>query len=296
VNVVVPLNFPTDLWIGAVDYEAGASHLVRHARFFLAPPDLAVADSDVLPGVGGLLGSGSLENYSDQLFAAVRGLTDLGGWVPGVARRLLPDDLAVRAPARSNLVIQMHVRPQTEDTAEDGRVAVYFAKPQARRAVKPVEVPPAFGIAANLSIPAGQPRYLLKDSLVLPVDVEAVGARAHAHALARDMTMTAARPDGSTQGLLRVAEWNVDWPDTYYFAAPVKLPKGTVIQVEIAYDNSADNLRNPFSPPRRIVWGRITLGEMGSMTLLIASPSLADAQAIDEAIAAHLREQLLRAR
>ena len=41
---------------------------------------------------------------------------------------------------------------------------------------------------------------------------------------------------------------------------------------------------------------RITVGEMGSMTLLVASPSAADAKAIDDAIAAHLREQLLSRR
>jgi hypothetical protein len=123
--------------------------------------------------------------------------------------------------------------------------------------------------------------------------VEAVGARAHAHYAARDMTMTAALPGGTTKGLLRIADWNVDWPDTYYFKAPVRLPKGTAIRVDIAYDNSADNPRNLFTPPRRLTWGRLTVGEMGSMTLLVASPSAADAKAIDDAIAAHLREQLL---
>ncbi len=294
VNVVVPLGFPTDLWIGAVDYEAGASRVVRHARVFLAPPDLPVADDDVLPGVAGLLGSGSLENYSDRLFTAARALVDLGGWVPGLARRVLPNDLAVRAPAQSNVVVQLHLQPGLEDAAEDGRVGIYFAKPLARRAVKPVDIPPAFGIAAGLSIPAGDRRFVLKDSLVLPVDVEAVGARGHAHLLARDMTMTAALPAGATQGLLRIDQWNVDWPDSYYFTAPVRLPKGTTIRVEIAYDNSSENPRNLFSPPRRVTWGRLSVGEMGSMALLIAAPSAADARAIDDALAAHLREQLLR--
>ena len=216
VNVVVPLGFPTDLWIGAVDYEAGASHVVRHARLFLAPPDLMVADDDVLPGVGGLLGGGSLENYSDRLFTAARAVVDLGGWVPGLARRFLPDDLAIRAPARSNVVVQLHLQPGLEDAAEEGRVGIYFAKPLSRKAVKPLDIPPAFGIAEGLSIPADDRRFMLKDSLVLPVDVEAVGARGHAHLLARDMTMTAVLPTGATQGLLRIEKWNVDWPDTYY--------------------------------------------------------------------------------
>jgi mono/diheme cytochrome c family protein len=293
-NVVVPLHFPADVWVSAVDYESGRSGVVRHARFFLAPPDLIVAGGDVLPGVGGLLGSGSLENYSDRLFAAARGLVDLGGWVPGFARRFLPDDLAIRVPARSNVIVQLHLQSRTEDAVEDGRLAIYFAKPLARRAVKPVDVPPAFGIAAGLSIPAGEPRYVVKDALVLPVDVEAVGARAHAHVLARALTMTAALPDGTTRGLLRIDRWDVDWPDSYFFATPIRLPKGTTIRVEIVYDNSADNPRNLFSPPRQVGWGRLSVGEMGSMTLLIAAPTNDDAEAIDDAMAKHLREQLLR--
>jgi mono/diheme cytochrome c family protein len=296
VTVVVPLGFPADLWMGAIDYEPGASGVVRDARFFLAPPDLEIASGDLLPGVGGLLGAGSLENYGDRLFAAARGLTDLGAWTPGLARRMLPGDLAIRAPERANIVLQLHLRAGVTDTTEDGRIGVYFAGPLARTAVTPIEVPPASGMVAGLSIPAGEPRFVLADALVLPVDVRAVGARAYAHALARDMTMTAALPDGTTRGLLRIDQWNPGWPATGYFTAPMRLPKGTAIRVEIAYDNSAGNPRNLFTPPRPVVWGRTSVGEMGGMTLLVAGLSPEDAQAIDDAVAAHLRDQLLRRR
>jgi mono/diheme cytochrome c family protein len=293
-NVVVPLDFPADIWITAIDYASGGPSVLRQARFFLAPPDFAVADTDVLPGVGGLLGGGTLENYSDRLFAAARTLVDLGGWVPSPSRRLLPAGLAIRVPARWNVIVQMHLQSDLIDAAEDGRLAIYFAKPQARRAVKPIDVPPAFGIAANLSIPPGDPHWSLTDTFVLPVDVEAVGARGHAHALARSMVMTASLPTGSTRGLLKIDRWDPNWPDSYYFTTPMKLPKGTTIRVEIVYDNSADNPRNLFVPPRRVVWGRRTVGEMGSMSLLIAGPTDADTRAIDDAMTEHLRELLLR--
>lgn len=292
-NVVFPIDFPTDLWVGAIDYQRADAALVQHAHFFLAPPDLTISDDDALPGVGGLLGTGSLENYSDRLFAAARGLMDLGAWVPSVVRRVMPDNLAVRVPSRWNVVVQMHLQPGSADAIENGRVGIYFAKPLARRAVKPIDVPPALGIASNLAIPAGVARHVMRDSFVLPVAVEAVGARAYANALGRDLTMRAQQPDGSLRGLLRIDHWDPDWPDSYYFVTPIKLPRGTAIQVEIAYDNSAENPRNIFSPPRRIGWGRMTVGEVGGMTLLIAAPSTDDAKALDDAMAQHLREQLL---
>jgi hypothetical protein len=45
------------------------------------------------------------------------------------------------------------------------------------------------------------------------------------------------------------------------------LPKGTVIDVELIYNNSADNPANPFDPPRRIRWGQQTTNEMGSIII-----------------------------
>ena len=292
-NVVIPINFPTDLWINAIDYQRADAGLVQHAHLFLAPPDLTITDDDALPGVGGLLGNGSLENYSDRLFAAARGLIDLGAWTPTMTRRIMPDNLAVKVPPRWNVVVQMHLQQGSADAAETGRIGIYYAKPPLRREIKAIDVPPALGIASGLSIPAGESRHILRDAFVLPVAVEAVGARAYAHSLGRDLTLRAQLPDGNLRGLLYIDRWNPEWPDTYYFVTPIKLPKGAAIQVEIGYDNSADNPRNIFSPPRRVGWGRIGVGEVGGMTLLIASPSPDDAKALDEAKMQHLREQLL---
>ncbi len=189
--------------------------------------------------------------------------------------------------------MSMHLRPGAADAIEDGLVGIYYAKPSARRALIPLDVPPAFGIAAGLAIPAGESRYVLKDAFVLPVDVEAVGARGHANVLGRAMTMTAALPNGAERGLLKIDRWDLDWPDSYFFTAPIRLPKGTTIRVEIVYDNSAANPRNLFSPPRRVGWGRLSVGEMGGMTLLVVAPTGADAQALDAAMSQHLRDQLL---
>lgn len=292
-NVVVEVGVPADVWLSAIDYQPGDSGVLRHVRFYAAPPDLVVRDDDVLPGVGGLLGSGSLENYGDQLLAAGRSLVDLGSWVPGVARRSVPEPYAIKLPARWSVVMQMHFKPTPVDAIENGTIALYFAKPVARQAIRPLDLPPALGIAAGLAIPAGDSRHVLRDSFTLPVAVEAIGARGHANYLGREVTITATLPNGSKTGLLKITNWDVDWPDTYYFVKPIRLPKGTAVQTEIVYDNSKDNRRNIFLPPRRVGWGRLSSGEMGSGTLLIASAAGADAEALDAALATHLKDQLL---
>lgn len=292
-NVVVPLDFPADVAITAIDYLPESGSVLRHARFFAAPPDLNIADTDPLPGVGGLLGDGSLERYGDRLLTASTSLVDLGAWTPGFARRATPAGLALRIPAKSVLVIQMHLHPGEVDAIEDGVVGLYFSKAGPRRLVRALSVPPALGIASGLNLPAGDRVFRFSDTFTLPIDVDAIGARGDAHLLGRELTMTALPPARPPQGLLRISEWDPAWPGSYFFTVPLHLPKGTILRSEIVYDNSASNPRQMFTPPRRVFWGRLPSGETGAITLLIAEPSQADAAALDAAVTTHLRERLL---
>ena len=107
-----------------------------------------------------------------------------------------------------------------------------------------------------LEMDAADPLARSRDAFVLPVGVEAHGVRGHAHYLAKEMKMTATLPDGTTKGLLWIEDWDFGWQDSYFYKAPFRLPQGTRIDVEIVYDNSADNVRNPHSPPQRVRWGR----------------------------------------
>ena len=75
----------------------------------------------------------------------------------------------------------------------------------------------------------------------------------------------------------------------------MRLPKGTTIDATIVYDNSSANLRNPHSPPQRVIWGRESFDEMGSMSLLVGTPTGGtDQQTLRAAQTEHLRAQILR--
>lgn len=292
-NVIVPLDFPSDVAITAIDYVPEDGSVLRHARFLLAPLDLPVSDNDSLPGVGGLLGGGNLQNYGDRLLAAAGSLVDLGAWTPGYARHVMPEGLALRLPAGYALVIQMHFRPSDIDAIENGHVGLYYSKPASHRFVQPLAVPPAFGIATGLNVPPNQAAFTVTDSFTLPIDIEAIGARGDANLLGHELKLTAVLPNRSSRGLLRIADWNADWPESYFFATPIHLPKGTMLRSDIVYDNSATNPRNIFTPPRRTMWGRLPAGEMGTMTLLIVQPPTADAALLKDAVGKHVREQLM---
>jgi hypothetical protein len=69
----------------------------------------------------------------------------------------------------------------------------------------------------------------------------------------------AATPDGRTIPLVKIPKWDFRWPYFYTFPNMMKIPKGPTIAAIGVYDNTADNLNNPFSPPREVI------GTNGSM-------------------------------
>ena len=295
-NVVLPLDLAEDTWITAIDFEPSARKVVHHALFFLSPAvdSGGIRADEVLPGLGGGilggLGRGRRTGGGRQ-GGGDRGVGGIGGWVPGMTPRFFPDGIAQPLPARTNVVVQLHLHPSGKVEHEQGRLAIYFAKQRPAKSLLSVQVPPQFGFAMGIDIPAGQTRYTISDSFVLPVDVEAFGARGHAHYLAHEMKMTATLPDGSVKGLLWIGDWDFGWQDSYFYKSPFTLPRGTRIDVTIAYDNSAANVRNPSSPPKRVTWGLGSLDEMGSMTLLVAAPSAVERNALRQAQNQHFIRQ-----
>jgi hypothetical protein len=275
-TVVLPLDRDEDAWVTAVDFEPSARKVVHHALFFAGPADTFKP--------GGV----------DSAFPGLRGgpMPSLGGWVPGMTARLFPDGIAQPLPAHSNLIVQLHLHPSGKAEHERGRMAIYLAKQPPRKRLNSLQVPPMFGFASGIDIPAGEKRFTIADSFVLPVDVEAHGVRGHAHYLAREMKMTATLPDGTTRGLLWIADWDFGWQDSYFFTTPITLPKGTRVDAEIVYDNSELNMRNPSSPPKRVKWGLGTLDEMGSMSLLLTTSTRQDDRMLRQSSSRHFREQL----
>ena len=293
-NVVLYMNFPTDRWITAIDYQPSSRGLLSHAVIFAAPSGINIDQEDVLPGFAGLAAAGTGASMGQRLAEIDRSLESIGVWTPDARMRPSPDQTAVRLPKGTNLVLQFHARPTDTGAIEDGTVALYFSKTAPEIPLTSLQVPSSLGIVAGLDIPAGEPRAVFRDELTLPIDVTAFGARGHAHELGRDLKLTARLPNGSLRGLLWIDRWDIRWQQSYYFTAPIKLPKGTRILVEITYDNSPANPRNPSSPPRQVKWGPRLGEEVSAMDLIIAAPSPADAAALASARAARFRDQLLK--
>jgi hypothetical protein len=315
-NFVVPLDLDRDVWVRAVEFRPSQRTVVHHSLFSVdttggaraldqqdARPGYAGGMGAAMPGRGRLGGGGrarggrgsrgapSPDDPGDDLLTGAfggRAGGSLGGWAVGGRARVLPDGLAIFVPKGADLVLSTHFHPSGRVELETSALGLYFADRPPTQAFTAVQLPPLFGVLEGIDIPAGEARYTIGDSFVLPVDVRAFNAGAHAHHLGREMKLTATVPGGATRVLLWIKDWDFAWQEQYQFEDFVPLPAGTRLDVTITYDNSASNPHNPHDPPARVTWGEQSHDEMGSMTLQLVTAVAADLPALEQAYRTHV--------
>jgi hypothetical protein len=81
------------------------------------------------------------------------------------------------------------------------------------------------------------------------------------HVRGRDFKFTAQYPDGQSEVLLNVPNYDFQWQHRYRLAEPKKIPAGTRIDCVAHFDNSIENPANP-DPTKAVTWGDQTWEEM----------------------------------
>ncbi len=99
----------------------------------------------------------------------------------------------------------------------------------------------------------------------------------HMHLRGQGMSMEAILPDGTTEMLSQVSDFNFNWHVNYVYtddAAPL-FPKGTILRVSSWYDNTSANRANP-DPNQWVGYGSRTVDEMGHAWVNVTYMSDAD--------------------
>ena len=277
-NIAVPLGLAEDKWITAIDMKPSARSVVHHVLYFADPTGNAHnrPAQGTEPGFSGMRPGGEAE--------------PLGGWAVGAQPHFWPDGLALPVKRGSDFVIQYHFHPTGKPEAEKSLVGFYFAKQPPARTLVSIQMPPSYSLFAGLDIPAGEKDFVIRDSYTLPAAIDAVSIGAHAHYIAKKMKMTATFPDGEVRTLLAINDWDFSWQDRYMFKDAVPLPKGTRLEVEVHWDNSAANPRNPSNPPIEVRWGEQSKDEMGSISLVGVPHVESDLVALRQDLRKHRNE------
>ncbi|HEY7425302.1 MAG TPA: redoxin family protein [Gemmataceae bacterium] len=278
-NFVLPLNLTEDKWVTAIDIRPSARQVVHHTLYFRDEKGSA-RKRDGKDGQPGFSGMG------------FRGSGQLGGWAVGATPAKLPDGLAWPLPQGSDLVVQTHFHPSGKAEKETITFGIYFAPKAPARSLVTVQLPSAFGLFSGIDIPPGKADFTRRDSFTLPVDVEVVGVSPHAHYIGKSFRGWAVLPDGKTERMFSITDWDFNWQGAYFYKHFVRLPKGTVLHAEVIWDNSADNERNPHSPPKRVTWGEGTDDEMGSLRYEVVAADEKDVPALRAAYKDHVRQAI----
>jgi mono/diheme cytochrome c family protein len=280
----VPTNFTEDRWIQAWEVRPGNAAAVHHVIVYVRPPQEA-AETAATSGAAGPGGAATprpprvvtmaegMEIPEGQTGGRVlpddprtkfpnyrprpRGTAgSIGGFVPGNGMRTFPAGTAMRLPKGSSLVFQMHYTPTGKETTDRTKMGLVFAK-------EPPKMPLSGTALVNgaLHIPAGAPNHRVDAEMTLNRDLLLFSMTPHTHVRGIRWYYEAQYPDGRTEAILSIPNYDFDWQHEYRFARPLELPAGTKIKASAWYDNSPANKSNP-DPTKDVWWGDQTWEEM----------------------------------
>ena len=268
----VPVSKRT--YVTGIEFHPGNARVVHHAniRIDRTPATRTLDAADPLPGYDGLMPRSA--EYPEGHFL---------GWTPGQVAPLVQPELAWTLEPGSDLVVQLHMQPS--GAAEDvlPEIGFYFTD----RA--PRQTPTILRLGSQgIDIPPGEASYVIRDSYVLPVDVQLLAIQPHAHYRAKEILGVATFPDGTDRHVMYISDWDFRWQHVYRGVAPIALPKGTRLSMRYTYDNSASNPRNPESPPARVFWGQRSRDEMGDLWFQLLASNDADRSRLNAEITAKM--------
>ena len=280
-NFIFPVPIQQTRWVKAVEIRPGDKRYVHHANILVDRAG-SLRQRESTPGAG----FGGMEiRIESQVFDPD---SHLLFWKPGTIPYVEPEGMALRLDKGTDLVLNTHLQPSGKPEVIQPSIGLYFT-PQAA-----TKVPMLLQLEndAKLDIPARQKDFLVSDEFTLPCDVELIAIYPHAHYLGKDMQAFATLPDGTTETLIHIPHWNLNWQAVYRYAEPVRLPKGTKVSLRYVYDNSEENPLNPNHPPARVVGGNRSSDEMCHLWLQVLpvnfDPALGDPRMVlQEALARH---------
>jgi peroxiredoxin len=221
-----------DVWVQAAECRPGNRAVVHHILVYVLAP-------------------GKLNPYEPDGTAHT-----LAGWAPGDMPFIYPPGTARRIKAGSKLLFEVHYTPNGTEQTDRSSVGVIFAK-------EPPQYIAETNILANMAlrIPPGAARHKAQMTYTFPEDALVLSFMPHMHLRGTSARYTVTYPDGKTETLLSVPDYDFNWQSVYRFEQPIRIPKGSKLTWAASWDNSADNPRNP-DPTKEVRWGLQTWDEM----------------------------------
>jgi len=205
-------NLRTDQYVRAVEIRAGNRSIVHHAVVYPDPlgQSLKLAGKDP---------SASYTCFGDAGVQTTD--TFLAAWAPGITPAELAPGTAMKLTAGTRLSMQLHYHPSATGGTDQSQLGIYFAKGPIDKIVRQ-----EFVVNDTFTIPAGDPNYIVRESLPIPsgFNLHAVSLLPHMHLLGHKMQVQATYPDRTVVPMIEIDDWDFDYQAVYQYRQPVSLP------------------------------------------------------------------------
>jgi mono/diheme cytochrome c family protein len=240
-NVMVDVALDEDRWVRASQYIPGDHTVLHHTLHSIIPPGARRG--------GSLLGGDDPDRPG------------IAPYIPGQSPRMEQPNTGGLLKAGTRIAMQMHYTTNGRATVDDSRIGVWFYPegfvPEERMSgACACHFTPTWE-----NIPPYDPDYEMTQSIVIDDDAYIFSFTPHMHFRGKRMRFYATFPDGSTEEMLNIANYNYNWQLAYTLEEPRFVPAGTKITAVGAFDNSAQNRMNP-DPARSVPWGLQSWDEM----------------------------------
>lgn len=253
----IPTGLTEDVMVEAIEFLPGNRKVVHHSR-------VMVDTSGRMAGLEGIQGTDPKLAEFQKIPMADEFLY---GWVPGNDRIQFPDGVAKKIKAHSNLILYMHYSPSATFQTDQSEIRLYYTRKPVEREVQSLILHEQHITNPPFLIRANQKASFFMSLGPLKEDISAISILPHMHYLGKTFKSFGITPDGDLAPFIKIDNWDFNWQMTYQFEKLVKVPRGTVILAEAAYDNTEENLLNPFKPARDVGFGWNTTSEMMEMVI-----------------------------
>ena len=269
----VPTNFTEDKWVQAFEIRPGDRSVVHHVLIYARPPQPAARRTPVFrpqnpPGPLSPTMAREIEEAKKNPQAArpqdpsaTRGPL-IAQIAPGATFARYPAGTAMLVPAGSILTFQMHYTTNGTAAKDQSSIGFQFAQQPPT-----TEVRAGAMVNPRFMIPAGAANHPVESGMEFLENVTVYSLGPHTHLRGKRWEYQMTYPDGRTDILLKVPNYDFNWQTGYLFSSPLRVPKGAVLKAVAIYDNSKENKSNP-DPTKDVYWGDQTWEEMQYTGLL----------------------------
>jgi mono/diheme cytochrome c family protein len=232
-DLTLTLDLPEKRWIRAIEVRPSNRKVTHHQVIFTSS--------------GGGVQTASTESGFFDVLAV---------WSVGTNPHVFPEGMGRWVYPDQQWTINAHYHPSGTAESDQTEAGLYFGEGEMQK-----EVMAAIAGSMSFEIPPNTANHEIRASYIIDQDISVLSFFPHMHVRGQAMDLIANYPNGESQSLINVPEYDFDWQLFYYPEKYVPLPAGTRLDVVANFDNSVANPDNP-DPDKAVGFGLQTTDEM----------------------------------